>query len=99
MKRMFFTLVTAGLMLGTAAFAGEIHDRKVNQQERIGNGVKNGSLTPRETANLERKEAGINRETRRDRAQNGGNLTNKEKARVNRQQNRLSRQIYRDKHN
>jgi len=99
MKRMFFTLVTAGLMVGTTAFADDIHQRKENQQQRIGEGVENGSLTPRETANLERKEAGVNRETRRDRAQNGGNLTNKEKAQVNRQQNRLSGQIYRDKHN
>jgi hypothetical protein len=81
------------------AQAQEIQQRKENQQDRIGNGVKNGSLTAGETTHLERKEAGVNREVRQDRRQNGGNLTNKEKAQVNRQQNRISRNIYRDKHN
>lgn len=99
MKKMFLTLVTAGLMAGTSAFADDIHQRKENQQRRIGEGVENGSLTAGETRNLEGKEARLNHEIRHDRKQNGGNLTNKEKAQVNRQQNHLSRQIYRDKHN
>jgi hypothetical protein len=77
----------------------EIHDRKENQQDRIAQGVKSGQLTPRETANLENKEAAINHETRADRRANGGKLTQDEKAKINRQQNRTSRQIYRDKHN
>ncbi len=99
MKSTFLTLVLSGIMLGAAAQAQEIQQRKENQQDRIANGVGNGSLTPHETANLEHKEAGLNREIRHDRRQNGGNLTNKEKAQVNRQQNRLSGNIYRDKHN
>jgi broad specificity phosphatase PhoE len=101
MKRMFLTFVVTGMMISAAGVvqAQEIQDRKENQQDRIANGVANGSLTPHETANLEHKEAALNRETRRDRRQNGGNLTNKEKAQVNRQQNKLSRNIYRDKHN
>jgi Ni/Co efflux regulator RcnB len=101
MKTMLLALAVTGMMLGVAAQAqdGEIQQRKENQQQRIANGVANGSLTPHETANLENKEAGLNREIRHDRRQNGGNLTNNEKAQVNRQQNRLSRNIYRDKHN
>jgi len=101
MKRMILTMVAAGLVVGTTgvAFADNIHQRKENQQERIGNGVKNGSLTPRETVNLEKKEGALNHEIHHDRVRNGGNLTNKEKAQVDRQQNHLSRQIYRDKHN
>lgn len=95
MKKILVVFAVTGMMLS----AQEIQERKENQQDRIANGVANGSLTPRETANLENKEAAINRETRRDRRQNGGNLTNKEKAQVNRQQNKLSRNIYRDKHN
>jgi hypothetical protein len=100
MKRVILTFVTAGLIAGTTGitFADDIHQRKVNQQERIGNGVKNGTLSPRETANLENKEARLNHEIHHDRVQNGGNLTNKEKAQVNRQQDRLSRQIHKDKH-
>jgi hypothetical protein len=101
MKRIILSIVAAGLIgcAGSALADEQIHDRKVNQQKRIGEGVENGSLTPRETANLEKKEGRLNREIRHDRKQNGGNLTNKEKAQVNRQQNKLSRQIYKDKHN
>jgi hypothetical protein len=99
MKRMFLTLAVTGIMMSAVTWAQEIQQREHNQQERIANGVGNGSLTPHETTNLEHKEAGLNHEVRRDRRQNGGNLTNKEKAQVNRQQNRLSRNIYRDKHN
>src|ERR1700722_3548493 len=99
MKRMFLTLAVTGIMMSAVTWAQEIQQREHNQQERIANGVGNGSLTPHETTNLEHKEAGLNHEIRRDRRQNGGNLTNKEKAQVNRQQNQLSRNIYRDKHN
>jgi hypothetical protein len=96
MKKLFVTFFVTGILVMSAQ---EIQQRKENQQDRIANGVANGSLTPHETANLERKEGALNRETRRDRRQNGGNLTNKEKARINHQQNQLSRNIYRDKHN
>jgi len=96
MNKIFVTFFVTGMMIMSAQ---EIQQRKENQQDRIANGVANGSLTPHETANLERKEAALNRETRRDRRQNGGNLTNKEKVRINNQQNHLSRNIYRDKHN
>ena len=101
MKNLFLALAVTGMMIGAASAvrAQEIQQRKENQQDRIANGVGNGSLTPHETANLEHKEAGLNHEIRHDRRQNGGNLTNNEKAQVNRQQNRLSRNIYRDKHN
>ena len=76
----------------------EVGQRKENQQKRIGEGIENGSLTPREASRLERKEAALNHETRTMRAENGGKLTPAEKATVNRQQNRLSRDIYRQKH-
>lgn len=101
MKSTLLTLILTGTLIGATglAQAQEIQERKENQQDRIANGVANGSLTPHETANLEHKEAGLNKEIRHDRRQNGGNLTNKEKAQVNRQQNKLSRNIYRDKHN
>ena len=103
MKRFVLTMTTAALMFGAtgvllAQEPGRIQQRKENQQERIGKGVQNGSLTARETANLEHKEAKLNREIRRDRV-DGGGLTNMERAKINRQQNKLSRQIYKDKHN
>src|SRR3984893_1015851 len=77
----------------------EVGKRAENQQDRIAQGIKSGQLTPRETANLESKDARINHEIHNDRAANGGKLTAGEKAQINRQQNKVSGQIYRDKHN
>ncbi len=105
MKKAIGTLLAAVVLaagMTTAAFAdekeGKIQRRKERQQARIAQGVKSGSLTAGETANLEKKEAKLNKEIRKDRAANGGNLTNKEKAQINRQQNRLSKDIYKEKH-
>jgi hypothetical protein len=103
MKKLIGTLLTAAVLMGgTSAFAdekeGAIAKRKERQQQRIAQGVKSGSLTPKETAHLENKEAKLNQETRAERKANGGNLTNKEKAQVNRQQNKLSNDIHKQKH-
>ena len=102
MKRIVTGIIASAFLLGatTATFAeGRVATRQERQQQRIGNGVKNGSLTPRETSHLERREASLNKEVRTDRKANGGNLTNTEKRQINKQQNHLSNSIYRDKHN
>jgi hypothetical protein len=93
------TIILAAIIT-TAAFAqtSEVGTRVENQQDRIGQGVKSGALTPGETSNLERKESSINQEVRTDRRLNGGHLTGQERQIVNHQQNRMSNQIYRDKH-
>ena len=104
MKNMFGIGCAAMLLVAcvTPGFAdekeGTIAHRKERQQDRIAAGVKNGSLSPKETANLENKEVRVNKEVRTDRAANGGKLTGKEKAQVNRQQNRISRDISKEKH-
>ncbi len=100
MKTLVSSLLTAGLLLSTSAMAadGKIQTRKERQQQRIGEGVENGSLTAKETAHLEHKEAGLNKQIRQDRKANGGKLTAQEKKQVNREQNRLSRNIYKQKH-
>ena len=92
--------VAGSLLLASPALAGHgrIAQRKENQQQRIGQGVRSGQLTAGETARLERREAGLNREIRGMRQVNGGSLTPREQALVNRQQDRLSRGIYRQKH-
>ncbi len=79
--------------------AGEIGQRKENQQDRIAQGVKSGQLTPGETAKLEKQQQGINRETAGMREANGGKLTAADRKAVNQQQNRASRNIYNKKHN
>ena len=75
-----------------------INQRKVDQQDRIANGVKNGQLTAGQTARLEHQEAGINREERGMRAQDNGHLTRQDRQTIHAQQNQESRRIYRDKH-
>jgi hypothetical protein len=76
-----------------------INQRKVDQQDRIAQGVKSGQLTAGETSHLEHQEAGINREERGMRAQDNGHLTRQDRRTIHRQQNQESRRIYRDKHN
>ncbi len=92
------TAVLSSAMAGRAR-AGEIQDRKENQQQRIAQGVHSGQLTAGETANLEGKEAGLNHEEHAMRQADGGKLTAGDRRVINRQQNHLSRNIYRDKHN
>ena len=76
-----------------------INERKENQQDRIGQGVKSGQLTAGEAGNLERKEAGLNKQEQNMRAQDNGHLTTADKDKLTREQNNLSKQIYQDKHN
>jgi hypothetical protein len=77
----------------------EVGQRRQNQQDRIANGIRNGSMTAGETARTENREQGINQQIHADRQANGGKLTGQEKGQINRQQNGASRQIYRQKHN
>ena len=92
------TCTVMAMALAGMGFA-QINARRINQQDRIAQGIRSGQLTAGETARLEHQESGINREVRRDRAANGGSLTLGERAQVNRQLNRESARIYRAKHN
>ena len=74
---------------------GNINARQERQQDRIAQGIKNGSLTPAEAARLETQEKRINGLEARLR-ENG--LTPSERARLERDLNRESRNIYRQKH-
>ena len=77
----------------------EVNRRETNQQKRIANGINKGSLSPKETANLERREAGVERQEKADMAKHNGHLTKAEQRQLNRRENHISRSIYRDKHN
>lgn len=76
-----------------------INQRKVNQQDRIAQGVQSGQLTAGETQHLEKQEAAINKEEHAMRAQDNGHLTTADKKLLNQQQNQESKRIYKDKHN
>ena len=77
----------------------EVGQRRENQQDRIAQGIRSGSLSPSEASHLEGKEQHINHEVAADRHANGGHLTSNEKSSINHQQNKTSHAIYHDKHN
>jgi hypothetical protein len=75
----------------------QVNGREENQQQRIGNGVKNGTLTSKQTANLENRETSVQNREKADMAKNNGHLTKGEQQGINRQQNRISKSIAKDK--
>lgn len=77
----------------------EVGQRRENQQDRIANGIRNGSMSAGEAARAENHQQNINRHIAGDRAANGGRLTPQERHNIHRRQNSASRQIYRQKHN
>jgi hypothetical protein len=75
----------------------QVNRREERQQQRIANGVKNGTLTPRQTANLENREANLQKTEQKDMAKNNGHLTKQERRNLNRRENHISRSIAKDK--
>ncbi len=71
--------------------------RNVNQQQRIANGINNGSLTNRETGALERGQAHVDR--REANAAASGRVNAAEQRNIQRAENRQSGRVYRKKHN
>jgi hypothetical protein len=71
--------------------------RNINQQNRIEQGVQNGSLSNNEVSNLERGQARVNRTEARAGAD--GHVGANEQARIQHKENRQSRKIFREKHN
>lgn len=76
----------------------QINGRETNQQNRIANGIKNGQVTPGQTARLERGEQRLQNNEKRDMAKNNGHLTKKDQRQLNREANHMSKRIYADKH-
>ncbi len=76
----------------------EVNRREQNQQNRIANGMKNGTLNSKQATNLEKRETAVQNREKKDMAAHNGHLTKAEQNGINRQQNRISRSIYKDKH-
>jgi len=95
------TIAALGLSLSSAsAFAGpkgNINKRQARQQHRIAEGIENGTLSPRETATLEKQEARIAALEAKDR-RSGGGLSKRERAELERLLNLESHRIYKAKH-
>lgn len=76
----------------------QVNRRETRQQNRIANGVKNGKLTPKQTAHLERGEQRLQNNEKRDMAKDNGHLTKQDQRHLNHEANHMSKRIYKDKH-
>jgi hypothetical protein len=76
----------------------QVNDRLANQNRRIDNGVKSGTLSKGQARQLHREDHAIRTEERADAAANGGHITKGEQRQINHQENQVSRQIYAEKH-
>jgi len=87
-----------GLGLAAPALAEEavIDQRRANEEKRIADGLRDGSLTPSEAARLEREQARISREEQR--FLSDGHLSPRERRHLQRDEQRASRHIWRERH-
>lgn len=107
MRKLVSFSLALGLLCCTSSMIGaqpadakpwkkRVNHRQVKQQKRIWGGVKNGSLTKRETYRLQKGQKRLNRMERNMRL-SGNGLSKKEAARLEHAQNRLSKNIYKQK--
>ena len=71
----------------------EVNRREENQQKRIANGINKGSLNPKETVNLEKREASVQKQEQADMAKHNGHLTKAEQRHNSLRENIRSRSI------
>ena len=76
----------------------EVNRRQQHQQNRIANGLKNGSMSAQQASNVEKREASLQNQEQKDMAAHNGHLTKAEQRQLNRRENRISKTIYKDKH-
>jgi hypothetical protein len=106
-------LIMFGLVIGAAMASGtvlaqtdvpnhprvnEVNNRLENQQDRINNGLKNGTMTQAQAARDEAHDANIARRESVDEAKHNGHLTKQEQRNLNRSENKNSKRIYKQKH-
>lgn len=75
----------------------KVGKRERRQQQRIGEGVQSGQLTPAETARIEARAAELHRQIAQDRA-DGGKLTVAERRKIQAELDELSAKIAKQKH-
>ncbi len=94
-------ILFAALTFATPVFAQTATpnlDRRIaNQEARIEQGVRSGSLTRREAARLRKDEAALRRHL--EIARSDGVVTKRERAALQREADRMDRRIARQKHN
>jgi hypothetical protein len=111
-KRLFLAMAAGSMLAFGTAHAddnavvepghprvNEVNLRQENQQQRIQNGIEQGSVTPGEARRLERAETRIQQEQAADMANHNGHLTKPEQRQLNRQENRVSARIHHARNN
>jgi hypothetical protein len=86
-------------LIPLAVSAGEVENRIHNENARIDQGIRNGSLTYREDRSVDNHLNSIQAQRNRDLRRDGGHLTAGQYAHLNHEENSLSNRIYFDKHN
>jgi hypothetical protein len=97
-------IVSLAALLGTTASAEttwqknhprrtQVNSRLANQNRRIRNDVKDGTLTKAQAANLHHEDHQVRQEERDMASQNGGHITKAEQGVLNQQENGISNQI------
>jgi hypothetical protein len=71
----------------------QVNHRLNNQDKRIHNDVKNGTLTKGQAASLHKEDHQVRQEERDMASQNGGHITKGEQKVLNQQENGISKQI------
>jgi hypothetical protein len=71
----------------------QVNHRLANQDKRIHQDVKNGTLTKAQAADLHREDHQVRQEERDMASQNGGHITKSEQKVLNSQENNISGQI------
>ena len=75
----------------------EVNNRINNQQARTQKGIANGTITGKQAANDEKRDANISQRTSADEARHNGHLTKREDHSLNHAENRNSRRIHRQR--
>ena len=96
------TLIAAAVLIAAAGAHAQTNtatsvQRDVNQQTRIENGLKDGSLSTKEAAKLESEQSRVDK--LQAQSLKDGKLSGAERARLDAAQNKVSRDIAADKHN
>ena len=76
----------------------EVNQRLDNQQQRIDQGLANGTMNGKQAARDEKHDANIAQREAVDESRHNGRITKAEQRRLNKSENRNSKRIYRQKH-
>ena len=76
----------------------EVNQRLDNQQARIDQGLKNGTMTGQQAARDEKHDENIAQREAVDESKHNGHITKAEQNRLNKSENKNSKRIYRQKH-